>query len=194
MGLSRRGPAGTAGILALTLSLVACYGVTDDEVIATRAESSEASPDSGDDGANGDEGVVASGDGEFSNYEGFIDEFRETAQQLDKSLPEGYPLISELNGEWDRSGRYEAGAGAMQAAFQWQCAWISTYVQSKDGGDADGASHAVDRLAEWTQLPAVAPHIDDASKKSWADDLITPTREGNDTLLLELGTDCVDGL
>lgn len=126
----------------------------------------------------------------FDGYEAFVEEYVDAVDSLEATLPEGTELSSDPIGDWDRDGRYEAGAGEMHAAFQWQCAWMASYENSKAANDQEEMGTALNRLEEWVSLSEVEPHIDDASRAMWMDQVIAPARGGDDAFLLELGAGC----
>jgi hypothetical protein len=128
--------------------------------------------------------------GEHSGYDGFLGEYEEAAGNLDASLPDGWHIESEPQGDWDPDGQYETGAGEMQAAFAWQCAWIDEYEVAKAAADEPRIQHTLDQLATWTSLDEVAPHIDEASTRTWAEEVISPARSGDDGFLLDLAESC----
>ncbi|WP_372984478.1 hypothetical protein [Microbacterium sp.] len=126
----------------------------------------------------------------FGDLTSFIDEYRTATEELASSLPEGHSVRDTPSGDWDENGQFEPGAGEMQAAFEWQCAWLGAYVAATADGDVTAASEALDKLEEWTKLPEVAPHTDDASKQIWVEQVIAPARTGEDTFLLEFVSGC----
>lgn len=128
--------------------------------------------------------------GVFEDYDAFAEEYVDSVESLTETLPEGATFTPHPVGDWDPEGQYEAGAGQMHAAFQWQCAWIVSYEDAKAANDQKAMTVALDRLEGWANLAEVAPHTDDASRVMWEQQVIAPARAGDDAFLVELGAGC----
>lgn len=124
----------------------------------------------------------------FGNISDFESEYAAVAKELGASLPEGYEFPASPPGDWENSAAFELGTGSMQAAFFWQCAWISDYVFARQKGDEGGMNKALDQLAEWVDLPPVTPNIDEESARLWLEVYINPAREGDDMKLLSMSS------
>jgi len=172
-------PATGVAALALVASLAGCTG----------GPSTESTPAQSEPPGIADQQQSAPADA-FVNFDSFVDEYEAASEDLAGTLPEGHESPSSPPGDWDEDGQYEPGTGEMQAAFEWQCAWMAAYVEATTSGNATARSDALDRLEEWTKLPVVAPHTDDASKETWAEQVIAPARTGEDTALLEFASGC----
>lgn len=178
--MTRLGIAATGvAALALAAALVGCTG----------EPSAEGAPEQSETPVATDESQGAPADS-YVNFNSFVDEYQAAAEDLARTLPAGHEMLSSPPGDWDEDGQFEPGTGEMQAAFEWQCAWITAYVEATNNDNAVARSDALDSLEEWTNLPEVAPHTDDASKKIWAEQVIGPARAGEDTFLLEFASGC----
>lgn len=136
--------------------------------------------------------VETEGAGGFTDFTGFENEYQATVSDLADSLPPGFAFPAEPAGAWDPAGSYENGVGPIQAGFYWQCAWTYTYTQAVAAGDTAEATHALDELATWADLPAVRPSIDELSRQAWLN-AVARARTGDDTQLLAMSsTGCVN--
>lgn len=129
------------------------------------------------------EGAPTEGFGSIADFES---EYMRSAEQLASSLPPGVEFPTRVPGSWKEDAAFERGAGEMQAAFYWQCAWLTEYSSAKESNDASGQVEALDKLDAWITLPGVEPHVDEASIDVWNSEFVAPAREGRDDNLLSL--------
>lgn len=174
-------PTMLAAVLVMSFVLTAC---TSDALgpVASPSPSPSPSPEAS---------ISSTAVEDFANLEGFASEYDEAASELSSTLPDGATIPDAPIGEWDPEGQFEPGAGEMQAAFVWQCAWINAYVDAKTRSDQGAIDKSLAQLEGWTELSLVKTHIDDESRKVWADEVITSARHGDDSFLLSVGADCM---
>lgn len=127
---------------------------------------------------------------DFQDLAGFTSEYSDAATELSKTLPAGTSIPDLPTGEWDPEGHYEPGAGDMEAAFAWQCAWIRTYLDAKTHSDQETVDASLSNLKAWTELSLVRPHVDEESRRVWAEEVIEPAALGDDSFLLSIGANC----
>lgn len=126
----------------------------------------------------------------FNDFDGFVMEYLETAEQLADSLPEGVEFPADPPGAWETDGSFEAGAGEVSAVLQWRCEWASAYVASSDSGMSADAIAALDRLAEWGELTGVREHSDRDTRSMWLERVVEPARAGDDAMLRAIQAEC----
>lgn len=127
---------------------------------------------------------------EFVDHEAFTAEYRDAATVLTQTLPTGAAIPEQPPGEWQQDGQFEKGAGEMQAAFAWQCAWIDAYSDARRSGDQSEVELALQKLEAWIDLPQVSPHIDQRSREVWLKEFVDPARRGDDTRLIDIAASC----
>lgn len=170
-----------AVVLATTVFLAGCFATQEDlerpEASGALHTSTQTSP-------------APKATAEVGDREDFLDEYRTASDRLSSSLPCGERFAAQPSGEWASDGEYEAGAGGMQAAFNWQCAWLVAYELAITNDEPSEAAVALDSLESWPDLPEVDPYIDSASESLWAETFIASARAGDPTGLFELAEGC----
>lgn len=126
----------------------------------------------------------------FGTYSDFEAEYVRAADQLNQTMPDGMKLPASVSGSWDPEGRYEEGAGDMQAAFIWQCAWLQEYTTAREQDDSKRREVALQHLEAWPDLLLVSPHIDAASRHAWLNDYVLPAGQGDDGSFVKLAEEC----
>jgi hypothetical protein len=128
----------------------------------------------------------------FADFTAFRSEYSQARDTLSSQLPGGKTLPEEVPGDWDRSGRFEDGAGEMTAALIFQCQWIEWYATARDRGDGETVAHSLDVLEGWPDMKEVSPHIDAESAEIWRTSLVGAAREGHPDRLLEAADTCAE--
>jgi hypothetical protein len=127
---------------------------------------------------------------EFGGINEFTVEYEQAAGDLSDDLPPGATLPSEVGEGWDPEGKYEAGAGEMQAALAWQCAWLTEYLGATSDAATDRVEIALGRLRSWIDLPEVTSHVDERSREIWLNDVVGAVEEGDDSALRKFAEPC----
>ncbi|MCQ1948732.1 hypothetical protein NNX28_02155 [Arthrobacter sp. zg-Y859] len=114
----------------------------------------------------------------------------EAIAEFPEPLPAGTSWLLETTDFSDPEVRSKQGdisiADGVQdttVAGYWLCAWMDSYLQALDSGDATGQEHSMEYLAKYTSLPAIQenmvnPEVFDAS-------VIAPAQAGDPAQLRE---------
>ncbi|MCQ1994219.1 hypothetical protein [Arthrobacter sp. zg-Y1171] len=114
----------------------------------------------------------------------------EAIAEFPEPLPAGMEWRIELSNFSDPSSGTQQGGISIQDGVQdttvagyWLCAWMDSYLQALDSGDAAGQDHSMEYLAKYTSLPStqefmVNPEVFDAS-------VIAPAQAGDPAQLRE---------
>lgn len=119
--------------------------------------------------------ALSSGEGsdQFLNYDGMVEEFKNTQVEL------GYPDSAEKSSPPPRgdSGMFQEGWGASLATQDWNCAWGERWLEV-NGADETAAAEAFEMYSAIVDTPAFKTNFD-PSLQDHIRDIIEKARLGD---------------